>query len=148
MCGDPTRYCPEGSIRPLGVLPGYYSIGGNVSTRTGQKIAPRAYYALNGLLFTCPAGRYGVKEGEDNPLCTGECTRGFYCPDRSISPFMYPCGSDNVFCPPGSVAPIAVHTGFYTTFQWSEGCKPGLLIVMNISLIDLTRNLSKLFLGY
>lgn len=38
---------------------------------------------------------------------------------------MYPCGSDDLFCPSESVAPIQVHSGFYTTFQWSEGCKPG-----------------------
>jgi hypothetical protein len=141
QCGDPTRYCPEGSSHPFPVAPGHFSIGGNVSTRFGQQIASRGFYALNGLLFTCPAGRYGTAEGETQALCTGECMKGFYCPgplppppslsiltapsERSISPVMFPCGADDVFCPQGSVAPIAVHSGFYTTFQWTEGCKPG-----------------------
>jgi hypothetical protein len=83
LCGDPTRYCPEGSPHPLSVSSGYFSIGGNVSTRSDQSIAPRGFYALNGLLFTCPAGRYGTREGEDNALCTGECLKGFYCPGTS-----------------------------------------------------------------
>jgi hypothetical protein len=35
------------------------------------------------------------------------------------------CGNDNVFCPPGTVAPIKVHTGFYTVDYQYEGCPPG-----------------------
>lgn len=65
--------------------------------------------------------------------------------ERSISPLMYPCGSDDVFCPQGSVAPIAVHTGFYTTFQWSEGCKPGIQpTLMTFPELIMPRDLPKL----
>lgn len=124
-CGEPSRYCPEGSSNPIDVSIGYYTTGGNTSTRTSQAIAPRGKYALNGLLYSCPAGRYGVKIGEINPSCTGSCHRGYYCPAGSISPFMHLCGADDLICPPGSAAPIQVHRGYYTTNQWEEGCKPG-----------------------
>lgn len=35
------------------------------------------------------------------------------------------CGGDDVICPRGSIAPIRVAAGFYTTDFWAEGCKPG-----------------------
>lgn len=38
---------------------------------------------------------------------------------------MYPCGADDLICPTGSVSPIQVQDGFFTTTEWSEGCKPG-----------------------
>jgi hypothetical protein len=28
----------------------------------------------------CPAGRYGTSTGSTDPLCTGQCTAGYYCP--------------------------------------------------------------------
>ena len=28
----------------------------------------------------CPAGRYGTTEGSTEPLCSGLCTAGYYCP--------------------------------------------------------------------
>ena len=38
---------------------------------------------------------------------------------------MYPCGGDEFICPPASAAPVAVHSGYFTTRAWEEGCKPG-----------------------
>lgn len=38
---------------------------------------------------------------------------------------MFPCGGDDLVCPTGSVSPIKVQEGFYTTMEWAEGCKPG-----------------------
>jgi hypothetical protein len=35
------------------------------------------------------------------------------------------CGGDDVFCPPFSLAPIRVHSGFYTTDYLYEQCSPG-----------------------
>jgi hypothetical protein len=35
------------------------------------------------------------------------------------------CGGDNVFCPAGTVAPIRVHSGFYTVDYQFEVCPPG-----------------------
>lgn len=125
LCGDPDRYCPLGSPRPLHVPSGHYSTGRNVSTRSDIKKATRGNFASRGLLYICPAGRYGASDGESSSMCTGGCKRGFYCPPGSTSPIMLPCGSDNAICPPESAAPVAVRTGYYTTNQWDEGCKPG-----------------------
>lgn len=83
MCGDPSRYCPGSSPRPLNVSIGWYTIGGNESTRIGQAIAPRGYYALKGLLYPCPAGYYGAEEGMSSPQCSGMCfVDGYYCPGK------------------------------------------------------------------
>ena len=49
-----------------------------------------------------------------------------YLVGGSVSPIMYPCGADDLICPSGSVSPIQVQEGFYTTTEWSEGCKPGI----------------------
>jgi hypothetical protein len=38
---------------------------------------------------------------------------------------MRACGSDEFICPEGSVAPLRVASGYYTTDHWLEGCKPG-----------------------
>ena len=117
MCGDPNRYCVEGSWRPLEVDLGYYSVGGgNETTRTGQAIAPVGYYAEKGILRKCKSGFYGAAEGLSRPSCSGPCSvPGYYCPEGSVSPTMKACGSDNVYCPPKSVAPINVSPGFYTS---------------------------------
>lgn len=116
MCGDPGRYCPEGSWKPTIVDYGYYSIGGgNETTRTGQAIAPLGYYAENGILKKCRAGYYGAVKGLHQATCSGLCNiPGYYCPAGSFSPTMKACGSDNVICKPGSIAPIDVSVGFYT----------------------------------
>lgn len=126
MCGDPSRYCPGGNPKPLKVPAGYYSSGGNESTRTGVVIAPRGHYARMGLLYTCAAGKYGAIEGLDSAECSGPCeVPGFYCPAGSVSPQMRKCGGDNRYCPPGVVAPIKVHTGFYTADYRLQPCPPG-----------------------
>ena len=109
MCGDATRYCPEGVSRPLLVPAGYYSIDGNVSTRSAILISSRGQFATNGLNYLCPAGRYGTRIGESNPMCQGACEKGFYCPMGSVSPLMRVCGADDVICPPASASPVAVH---------------------------------------
>lgn len=41
-------YCPEGSAQPLLVRRGYYSQGGNRTTRSSQKPCPMGSYCING----------------------------------------------------------------------------------------------------
>lgn len=126
QCGDANKYCPgEGNFKPTLVDKGYYSVGGNQSTREDQMRTPPGSFSENGILYACPAGRYGSESGMSSSACSGLCSRGYYCPAGSISPFMRACGSDDVVCPTGSIAPIRVASGFYTTDFWSEGCKPG-----------------------
>lgn len=85
MCGDADRYCPGGNFAPTYVDKGYYSIGGNDSTRTGQAIAPPGHYAVDGHLYVCPAGYFGATEGLSTPECSGLCqVPGFYCPSKCV----------------------------------------------------------------
>lgn len=126
MCGDANKYCPgEGNHKPTLVDKGYYSIGGNQSTRDDQTVAPAGSFAQDGILYLCPAGRYGAMNGLSSSVCSGPCMKGYYCPAGSTSPFMRVCGADDLICPTASIAPVAVASGFYTTDFWSEGCKPG-----------------------
>ena len=42
-------FCPQGSGRPQVVLPGYYSSGGNSTTRSSQVICRLGTYCINGV---------------------------------------------------------------------------------------------------
>jgi len=127
MCGAPNRYCPSNSTRPLFVSDGFYSVGGiDDARRVSQAIAPKGHYSIAGLLYVCPAGFYGEAEGLKTHRCSGPChIPGWYCPTGSISPHMKECGSDKVYCPATTVAPMIVHTGFYTADYEYEACPPG-----------------------
>ena len=62
--------------------------GGNVSTRTGQQIAPPGHYAFNGILYVCPAGFYGATSGLSTATCSGPCSvPGYYCPGQCFFAF-------------------------------------------------------------
>ena len=117
-CGDPSLYCPTtGLSRPLPVPLGYYSLGGNESTRNNIALAPPGYYALQGILYVCPAGYYGSNPGMFSLTCSGPCrVPGFYCPAGSTVPTMLACGGDDRYCPGGAIsaAPVPVVPGFYT----------------------------------
>lgn len=141
MCGEPSKYCPEGSVRPIIVTNGYYSTGGNVSTRTGQAIAPRGYYALSGIIYKCQSGYFGAIKGLSVPTCSGPCTiPGYYCPglifhpnvlilscylEGSVSPVAHVCGGDDKVCPAGTAFPLPVPFGHYTSDYLYDLCPPG-----------------------
>lgn len=126
VCGNPNVYCPEGSVEPKLVTRGFYSIGGGSNTtRQDQTIAPKGYYAKEGLLFECPGGHYGNSSGLFHDDCSGICNAGWYCPPASISPRQKACGSENYFCPEGSSFPQPVREGYYTTVFNEEPCRPG-----------------------
>eukprot|EP01038_Epipyxis_sp_PR26KG_P006767 gene6767-9268_t len=84
-------YCPPKSLIPVRVLPGYYSIGGNRTTRLSQTPCQMGTYCMNGESFDCPAGRYGRAEQLTHSNCTGLCKKGYYCPIGSISRTQLPC---------------------------------------------------------
>ncbi|KAH7489082.1 uncharacterized protein KRP23_3020 [Phytophthora ramorum] len=58
----------------------------NEAIRDAQRMSEAGTFCVDGKKILCPAGRYGEKPGETSPLCTGLCTRGFYCPEGSTSP--------------------------------------------------------------
>lgn len=126
MCGDPSRYCPGNTSRPIEVDIGYYTQGGTISTRLNQTIAPLGHYAVKGLLYACPAGYYGDEEGLSDATCSGQClVEGFYCGIASISPYQALCGDDDHYCPAGSRVPLHVKDGYYTADYEYEECEPG-----------------------
>lgn len=113
-CGGNDVFCPPGSFEPTLVAPDSYGIGGSVTTRTGQRQCQPGSYCLNGQRFECPEGRYGVREGETDPGCSGPCDAGYFCEAGSPNPKQYECGSPDVYCPEGSSEPHPVFTGYYT----------------------------------
>lgn len=117
-CGAPSLYCPvDGASEPTLVTAGYYTVGGDgPTTRQGQLVAPAGHYATGGLLFACPAGRYGARRGLFDESCSGRCAPGYYCEPGATSPTWRICGAADKICPKaGSVAPFQVEPGYYTT---------------------------------
>jgi len=84
-------FCPTGSAAPLKVLPGYYSVGGTRTTRWAQKVCPMGSYCVDGVVYDCPAGRYGGGDRLTTPDCTGPCAKGYYCPAASTTKNQNPC---------------------------------------------------------
>ena len=84
-------YCPQGITFPVEVLPGYYTIGGNSTTRSDQLPCPPGSYCNKGIIRECPAGRFGSSVRLSNSACSGPCDRGFYCPAGSTSNQENPC---------------------------------------------------------
>jgi hypothetical protein len=99
-------------------------VGGTNATRTGQKIAPRGYYASAGIVKACPGGHFGSSEGLSQDDCSGTCLEGWFCPSSSVSARQIACGAENRFCPPGSEKPKQVRLGYYTSTE-EEPCRPG-----------------------
>ncbi|KAG5188061.1 hypothetical protein JKP88DRAFT_276023 [Tribonema minus] len=93
--------------------PGFYCVGGvrrvamGVQGRLGMRV-------FEGVRYPCPAGRYGNRQGETSPQCSGSCDPGFYCPPASATSTAEPCGSTDRYCPAGSAAPVAVAAGYFT----------------------------------
>jgi hypothetical protein len=88
---------------------------------------------VDGVKFPCPAGRssppplspphsrcaipsrrYGEYRRETNPLCTGRCPAGYFCPPGTSYPLTNICGGSNLYCPEGSSQPLFVPTGHYS----------------------------------
>lgn len=84
-CGH-SVFCAEGSVEPQSVSKGYYTIGGAFDEQEEQVIAPKGYYATEGILKECPAGHFGNTTSLFHDNCSGSCHQGWFCPPASISP--------------------------------------------------------------
>ena len=85
-CGAVTVYCPPGSSNGTFVDLGYYTVGGNETTRQGEAVCPPgAYCQRDGYARPCPPGLYGSTPGLTGPACTGPCAPGHYCPQGSTN---------------------------------------------------------------
>lgn len=89
-------------------------------TRSMQILCEPGYFCQLGIRYPCPSGRYGSLTGESNHMCEGSCYRGYYCYERSISPYSISCGSADLICPEGSGSPIIVPIGYYSNENVSE----------------------------
>ena len=86
-------------------------------------VCPPGSYAGPSSCLQCPAGTYGAVAGLASAQCSGGCAPGYFCPAGSTSATAQPCanpaglpGAGSAFyCPQGSVQPIAVSAGYYTT---------------------------------
>ena len=99
-CGGSAFYCPEASVQPTLVDPGFYSVGGTSdTTRTGQEGCEPGYYCQGGIKQECgslmvycvaqasapssvQSGYYSI-EGTSNTTRQGQsiCEEGYYCRD-------------------------------------------------------------------
>jgi hypothetical protein len=84
-------FCPEGTANPIVVLPGYYSTGNTRTTRFSQSACPPGSYCKDGVVYDCPAGRYGIGSRLQSDACSGPCSAGHYCPRGSTSRNEYAC---------------------------------------------------------
>ncbi|KAH7489081.1 uncharacterized protein KRP23_3019 [Phytophthora ramorum] len=129
-CGAADRYCPLSSSQPEPVPEGstHWVENRLTDVEAASVRAVQARFASLHLAEVscrhcsadpCPAGTFGATAGSRTrvvPACvlSGLCTAGYYCPRGSTSDTQLPCGSVNVFCPPGSALPVQVASGYYT----------------------------------
>ena len=126
VCGGSIYYCPARVARRLSVFVGsdhqgaHYTTGGSGNMyREKQVVCPQGHYCEQGIMYKCPAGRYGSRYGEHDPRCEGDCAAGFYCPSGSYRADQFPCSVGvemhiDPYCPTGSPTPIVAKEGYYT----------------------------------
>jgi len=91
-CGGVTFFCPRGSIVPLKVGAGNYTVGGTDrmnNTRTGQQVCKPGTFCKDGIVHLCPKGHYGAIPGGAVNTCDGWCPPGHMCPEGTAKPI--PC---------------------------------------------------------
>ena len=108
-CSSPKQYCPAGSAAPLNTSTGYYALSASavVGAYYNQSLCGVGSVCLDGVSLPCPAGYYGNETGVVEPLCSGPCVQGYYCPPGSTTPTAVPCGSAGVYCPAVSRSPLS-----------------------------------------
>lgn len=123
VCG-PNVFCPEGSSSPSKANNGAYVINGDSGVASRALLCPIGSYCSpfnnSGTAQLCPAGTFGSTMGLTTSSCSGNCARGFFCPQGSTIPTQMQCGSVDVYCPIGSDVPIAVSPGYYTISEDSK----------------------------
>lgn len=108
---------------------------------SGFRKCEAGYYCVNYIRTQCPAGVFGSTIGLQTASCSGQCSKGYFCPVGSTRADQQECGSASVYCPKGSTIPIPVLKGHYTTgvepsfgditpkerkTQWAQiECEPG-----------------------
>ena len=131
-CGSIDVYCPQGSVEPLAVQEGYYTVGPSPLQRTHQLICEAGYFCEGGVKIACPPGVYGESLGLSTEACTAPCPIGHYCPTQSHNGTLHRCPSGRYgsveglynrvcenncaagyYCPEGSTSPTEKECGEY-----------------------------------
>lgn len=120
-CGDTNVICPTGSIAPVKISPGEYTVLQDPTSTTVSITSSTAYMCPLGYFCTgdgyripCPKGYYGDTQGLVSNQCSGQCLAGYICAEGSISSTQQVCGTAKVYCPMGSYEPTLALPGFYT----------------------------------
>eukprot|EP00939_MAST-03C_sp_MAST-3C-sp1_P003338 g3338.t1 len=119
-CGAVDLYCPKRSGRPLDVSVGFFSVdaygsrNGPETQRADVRPCDPGHFCRGAERFPCPEGVYGGHGELTDPMCSGLCERGYYCPVASTSAREHDCGDPSTFCPRGSSTPTPVADGYYT----------------------------------
>lgn len=90
-CGGPHVFCPTGSMLPMEVGRGNFTIAGPSHNRAARAVCRPGSYCIDGIMRLCPNGTYGESEGLYSPECSGLCRAGYYCPWGSTDPKQRPC---------------------------------------------------------
>ena len=96
-CGSASQYCPPGSPSPLLVPTGRYStpLSADATRRFSTSAAPAGKFAASGMLYKCPAGRYGAARRnlalnreavQSSTAMPGEIARAAQAVDGNIAP--------------------------------------------------------------
>ena len=91
----------------------------------GFVLCEKGFYCEDLVQKPCLPGHYGAEEGMAEATCSGQCDAGHYCRQvfnndiqllqGSTTPHQNRCGSAAVYCTKGSVDPVPVSAGYYTT---------------------------------
>ena len=109
-------YCPgaspSGTANPCPA--GWFCAAGSAVVSAANQCSP-GQYSVDGAAacVPCPGGFYGNATALPSPLCSGQCPAGYYCPVATVVPRS--CGNASVYCSQGSLAPVVVTPGYYTT---------------------------------
>jgi hypothetical protein len=131
-CGGIDVYCPQGSVQPLPVAEGYYTVGPTPMQRTHQLICEAGFFCRGGVKTMCPVGVYGSSLGLSTEACTAPCPIGHYCPQNSHNGTQHRCPAGRYgsvtglynrvcenncaagyYCPEGSTSPFEKECGEY-----------------------------------
>ena len=109
-----SRQCVYYTLSEAVLLDASSWVSNTAVTRYNQFPCEPGYYCVEGLRYKCPAGRYGERQQETNPLCSGICAAGYFCLEGSSSAYSYQCGGADWICAEGSVRPVQVSVGYYS----------------------------------
>lgn len=139
-------YCPIRTVNPIPCPAGTFGNSSGITNSLCSGLCAPGHYCPAGSTsdkqIKCAAGLYGAEFGlstkECSPFCevggapnatisagtkfceSRSCAAGYVCPPASTSATQQPCGGPQFYCPPHSVIPTSVLSGYYSIGRMSE----------------------------